>query len=183
MALDARVRYTKKVIKENFIALLEKKPLNKITVKEICELSEINRATFYKYYNDVFDLMEKLELEILAELRETIQGSKKTTVSETIQLILKEMRLNGKTYSAMFSNNGDTSFPSRIFLICYEEIAESMDTQFKKLPKEKREWLYLFIAHGSSGILDCWLENGMTEPEEEIAEFIDRLIENTLRDI
>lgn len=50
MKSDARVRYTKMVIKNSFVKLLAKKPLEKVTVKEICELSEINRATFYKYY-------------------------------------------------------------------------------------------------------------------------------------
>ena len=61
MKSDARVRYTKMVIKNSFVELLAKKPLTKVTVKEICELSEINRATFYKYYCDPYDLLEKLE--------------------------------------------------------------------------------------------------------------------------
>lgn len=50
MKSDARVRYTKMVIKNSFVKLLAKKPLEKVTVKETCELSEINRATFYKHY-------------------------------------------------------------------------------------------------------------------------------------
>lgn len=61
MKSDARVRYTKMVIKNSFVKLLAKKPLTRVIVKEICELSEINRATFYKYYCDPYDLLEKLE--------------------------------------------------------------------------------------------------------------------------
>ena len=61
MKTDARVRYTKMIIKKSFISLLKERPINKITVKAICEMSEINRATFYKYYNDPFDLMEDIE--------------------------------------------------------------------------------------------------------------------------
>jgi len=59
MKTDARVRYTKNVIQESFFKLIKEKPINKITVKSICDLSEINRATFYKYYTDPFDLMKK----------------------------------------------------------------------------------------------------------------------------
>lgn len=55
MGLDARVRYTKLVIKDAFISLLKEKPLNKVTVKEICALAGINRATFYRYYCDFTD--------------------------------------------------------------------------------------------------------------------------------
>ena len=47
---DARVRYTQKVLKDSLLQLLEKKPINKITVKEVCELAELNRATFYAHY-------------------------------------------------------------------------------------------------------------------------------------
>lgn len=49
MKSDARVRYTRMVIKNAFITLLKRKPLNKISVKQVCELAEINRATFYKH--------------------------------------------------------------------------------------------------------------------------------------
>ena len=51
---DARVRYTRKVLKESLLSLLKEKPINKITVKEVCELAELNRATFYSHYSDCF---------------------------------------------------------------------------------------------------------------------------------
>ena len=66
MGLDARIRYTKMVIQESFAALLKERPINRITVKEICEGAEINRATFYKYYADAYDLLDKIEEQVLA---------------------------------------------------------------------------------------------------------------------
>ena len=45
--LDARKRYTQMILKQSFLKLLKEKPVNKITVKELCELSQINRATLY----------------------------------------------------------------------------------------------------------------------------------------
>ncbi len=62
---DARVRYTQRVLKESFLSLLREKPINKITVKEVCELAELNRATFYAHYSDCFELMENIEQELL----------------------------------------------------------------------------------------------------------------------
>lgn len=46
------------MIRESFIQLLKEQPVSKITVTKICEMAEINRATFYKYYNDAFDLLQ-----------------------------------------------------------------------------------------------------------------------------
>ena len=60
---DARVRYTQRVIKGAFLSLLREKPVNKITVKEVCELAELNRATFYAHYSDVYDLLHHVSLE------------------------------------------------------------------------------------------------------------------------
>ena len=50
--MDRRVKYTKKVITETFLNLLEKKDISNITVTEISEISDVNRGTFYRYYKD-----------------------------------------------------------------------------------------------------------------------------------
>ena len=74
MKTDARVRYTKDIIRKVFLDLLVEKPLNKITVKEVCELAEINRGTFYKHYQDIYDLMEQLENEALHRFEELLSS-------------------------------------------------------------------------------------------------------------
>lgn len=45
--LDARKRYTQMMLKQSFLKLLQQKPVNRITVKEVCALAQLNRATFY----------------------------------------------------------------------------------------------------------------------------------------
>lgn len=61
--MDLRVKRTKRSIVNAFIELRAKKPLEKITVKELSELAWINKATFYSHYNDIYDLSEQLEKE------------------------------------------------------------------------------------------------------------------------
>ena len=67
MATDTRVRITKQIIKESFIELLKTNSLNKISVTQICKKAVINRVTFYKYYQDTFDLYEKLIDKLIEE--------------------------------------------------------------------------------------------------------------------
>ena len=50
--LDARKRYTQMVLKQSFLELLKEKPVSRITVKEVCALAQLNRATFYAHYSD-----------------------------------------------------------------------------------------------------------------------------------
>ena len=57
---DARKRYTQMVLKQSLLKLLKEKPVNRITVKEVCELAQLNRATFYAHYSDCFALLGSL---------------------------------------------------------------------------------------------------------------------------
>lgn len=183
MGLDARVRYTKMVIQVNFVTLLKKKPINKITVKEICDMAEINRATFYKYYADAYELMEKMEDQVLAELQAVMQESIKDGVRTTLIRILDKMKEDGELYVALFSGNGDTTFPMKIFKMCYAEFEEHIHKQYPQFSETQRAWIYVYAAQGSSGILNYWISDGMKESPEDIAEFINRLIDSTFRNL
>ena len=57
---DCRTRYTRQAIKETFLELLKQKNFTKITVTEICKISEINRGTFYLHYYDIHDVLEDI---------------------------------------------------------------------------------------------------------------------------
>lgn len=180
MGLDARLRYTRMVIKNSFVELLKKKPINKITVKEICEMAEINRATFYKHYLDVYDLLDKLEQEFLTELQGNVQQSIQKNFKDTFTLILAGIKADSELYITLFSQNGDPLFPNRMFPLCYKYTEMEKDKRFHKLSPSELTWLYYFIAQGCSGILTQWIKNGMLEPINEVADFTDKLIQNTL---
>ena len=59
--LDRRVRKTRRQLKECLTHLLKEKKIQDITVRELAEMADINRGTFYLHYKDVFDLLEKTE--------------------------------------------------------------------------------------------------------------------------
>lgn len=164
MSTDARVRYTKMVIKNSFTELLKKKPVNKITVKEICELSEINRATFYKYYCDAYDLLEKMEQEFLDELFRNIGPDVQHDFKDTLTLIMASIKANAEVYQTIASENGDRKFPNRIFTLCYNNLEAHIGKKFPDFSPAQKKWIYYFIAQGLSGILDQWMISGMAEP-------------------
>ena len=60
--MDIRIEKTEKAIKNAFLELRAKKPLEKITVKELCALACINKSTFYSHYEDIFALSELVSL-------------------------------------------------------------------------------------------------------------------------
>ncbi len=66
--MDLRIKKTKRSIIDAFLELRAKKPLEKITVKELCERAEINKSTFYCHYTDIFDLQDQLETEVITPI-------------------------------------------------------------------------------------------------------------------
>lgn len=184
MKTDARVRYTKMVIKNSFTKILAKKPLTKVTVKEICELSEINRATFYKYYCDPYDLLDKIECEFLEELLHNVSQSITNGFKEIFTFILVSIKAEGDVYRTLFSENGDPHFPGLIVSSCYQKYATiEKDKRFQNLDTAQKKWLFYYIAQGCSGILSQWMENEMKEPISEVTDFADKLIQNTLQSL
>lgn len=183
MASDARVRYTKMVIAQSFIKLLKEKPINKNTVKAICDLSELNRATFYKHYLDVYDLLDKIELQFLNELMAVLRSRENTTARDVLAFIMVRFKAEEEAYKAICSPNGDPAFPARILEACRDFSLSGGVLESRKCTAVQREWAYRFIANGCNGILVKWIADGMLEPISEAADFAERLIDCVLTHI
>lgn len=70
--MDIRIEKTENAIKNAFLALRARKPVEKITIKELCELAKINKSTFYAHYDDIYDLSDQLQAETVAYVLGTI---------------------------------------------------------------------------------------------------------------
>ena len=66
--MDLREKKTRRSIKNAFIQLRTKKPLERITIKELAELAEISKATFYLHYHDIYDLSDQLQKEVIKDV-------------------------------------------------------------------------------------------------------------------
>nr|MBQ8245166.1 TetR/AcrR family transcriptional regulator [Oscillospiraceae bacterium] len=67
---DRRAQRTAKQIKEVMFSFMKETSIHTVKVSEICKACQINRATFYDHYRDVFDLVQDMEQDILLSLQE-----------------------------------------------------------------------------------------------------------------
>ena len=79
---DRRVRRTKKLLTQALTQLLQRKQVNEITVRELTDLADMNRGTFYLYYKDISDMLEKIEDELFENLDTIIALRENADVSE-----------------------------------------------------------------------------------------------------
>lgn len=68
MKQDLRIVITKKMIKKSLIQLLKTKPVNKIKINELCEAAGVNRATFYRHYKTMQDVLHEIETDFVKQI-------------------------------------------------------------------------------------------------------------------
>ena len=172
---DRRVKYTKLMLKESLMGLLEKKPISKITIKEICENADINRCTFYSYYKDQYDLLEQIEDELICEINTMLSNyNYKQDATEAVQMmeqIFQYIAENSGFCRILLSEQGDVHFQKRVMVIAQRQHVIEWTTQ-RDMDAETAEYLYLFAVNGSIGMVQNWLKNGMNLSNRKMAEMI-----------
>lgn len=164
MKNDARIRYTKMVIKDSFFQLLKQKPVEKITVKEICEMAQINRATFYRYYENQYDLLSVIENDMFQNIQDTIK-EQTADLNSLIKEILNSLYKNKDEWILLMGNHADPRIVSKIYSFCYSHFERWYQTEEQKMR-------YRFIVYGFSGLVDYWIKNCMQESPDKMADYM-----------
>ncbi len=179
---DRRVRYTKMVLKQSLLSLMGDKPIEKITVKEICEKADINRGTFYAHYKDPYDLLAQIENELFDEINISVESSLNAeSISGLLDKIFESIQKNIELCRVLFSDNGDKVFVRRIMYIARDRSIAEWNKLIPSGRDEQLERLYTFYANGCIAIIQNWLENGMKESPQELSDFIEKLTIQGLR--
>lgn len=123
--MDLRIERTKRSIINAFIELRSKKPIEKITVKELSEHAFINKATFYTHYRDIYDLSEQLEAETIDRIvsniphpEELISNPKATTLALTTAFFSQKELIDtlfSGSRAAFFITNLEMRIKSQIY--------------------------------------------------------------------
>lgn len=174
--VDRRIKYTKMVIKQALFELMEKKPLNKITVTDICERADINRGTFYKYYSDPYNLLLQLENELFLDIEKIFQKSLSVVTNyDFLMQILEYTAKNSTLCKILFVTHGDKDFIQRILQLAHDKTIMEYRESAPDATVESLEMLYIFISNGIVGITQNWIQNDMKQDPKEIAALIIRL--------
>lgn len=173
---NRRVRYTKQVLRETFLELLLEKPASEITVTEICAKADVNRTTFYLHYDDVFDLLHKIEDTFFDAMVSAIDhyygnGGRYASMVPVYETVAE----NGMLCEALFGKFGDDTF-----LKCCCEIQKDKMVTFLKqtYPNESNQTLEsmrCYVMNGCMGVIKNWVYSGMQGNPVQLAKLADRL--------
>lgn len=181
--MDRRVKYTKKVIKETFISLLEEKELNKITVSELCSIADINRATFYRYYLDIYDLYDKIQDDFVSELKQIIvtNHDNRMSTSFLVKSILETLLRDKKLSKIIFNKKNNLLFMDDIIELSYKYGREIWLEKNPHLKEQDIEYASVFFFNASLGVINYWIQNDFDGDPEEIGQMIDQLTKHGIK--
>lgn len=126
--MDLRENRTQKNIVNAFIALRAKKPIEKITIRELSELASINKTTFYRHYKDIYDLSDSIENAFISDVIQSISNKNHLLRNGSIQQIFNAFLSQGELFHIIFSGSrADTlvhKIHEHILSAVYEEHPE-----------------------------------------------------------
>lgn len=180
---NQRFRGTEEKIEALFLALLEEKPLSKITVQELCRGADINRTTFYAHYEDIYGLLRKVEERMSTQVADILidkETNETRPFNKTwIAMLLTHIKQNEAFYRASFNDlSGNNNI--RIHLMeAGKTLAAPLFKASEKSGLHDSHYKLAYYEAGMTAIIRLWLNSGCPETPEELAAII--TTENNLR--
>lgn len=183
---DLRIIRTLKLIKEAFLALVEEKGFDAITIQDIANEAIINRATFYLHYYDKQDLLDKLNEEVFEQLSQLIKPTSYVENNEVIiaklelmiQSIFENIDKNIQFYKVMLGGNGIYGVSNKIQAI----IKENFKREFLLLHLSQDnltmplDLLVEFMASALMGMIRWWVINNQMYSAQHMSKNLVQII-------
>lgn len=186
-ATDRRIRKTTGALKHSLTQLMKEKKLRDISVKELTELADVNRGTFYLHYRDVFDLLEQSEDELICLIRDAIARYSKDDApifnENLIPLFQDIYRIcldNVDMVRILIGENGDIKFLNNLQLLLRDRFLSDWGNLIRKQRLEHFDAYFAFIVGGCISLLQYWFRSGMKESPEELAEITGQFLDRSL---
>jgi AcrR family transcriptional regulator len=179
-SIDLRVLKTRKLIRDSFIELINKKSFETITINDISTKAQINRSTFYLHYTDKYELLDKTVKEAIDKLLVLVapeahihgRNLEFYSFTQNIQTILRIIADDALLYKAMLGDNGMIDTRKKLATILKQKLRQSFHDQ-TLIPKE------LFLELLSSlymGSITWWLNNDMAYSPAYMAEQLVKML-------
>lgn len=172
--------FTKKAITDTFIGLLNEKRLDRITVKDIVAKCGVSRKTFYYYFDDIYDLLEKY----LDEMKqEAVMKIKDTRSFEAELLKLADFVMNNKkAVYHIYNSVSRDKLEDYLYESALTVINEIITDRFSSIayPKEDIEIISMVCTNAFTSCVIRWIKEGMTADFENTIKRIASLFEKSL---
>jgi AcrR family transcriptional regulator len=183
---DLRVRRTRKLLQKAMLEATSEKGFAHVTVSDITERAMVNRATFYRHYEDKYDLLAHY----LGELSELIDSEEEETslgdqIAESLDTpprglvkLLRHMQANADFYRVMLGQQGDPTFCAQSFRNYIEQGYRRILASHAPQSDPNRPPIDLivnYLLNAGVGAIVWWLEQDQPYSPEQMANWLYQL--------
>ena len=173
--IDPRTRKTKKAIRKAFAQLLTEKEFEEITVIDIAAAAEINRKTFYNYYDGVFQLVDEIENEIVRSFEsvlcriDLLEALKKPI--EILKKLNDILDVDQEFYEFMVSIKTNVGLVSKINKTIKEKTKKAV-IEKHIIDDQTVETILEYAISGMISVYKNWCLSDRSQPIETLSEII-----------
>lgn len=183
---DRRLRKTRKAIVQGVILLLKKYNIDEITIQQIADEADINRATFYKHYVDKYQLLSSIEDEEIRKITslfeprhfQQITGEyeeAKALFQSIPQKVIALIQSNIELYQVLFKMKRRSDLE--------DKIAEVMASNIKMLSKNQEEisgvpleYFHGFMSGAVISVIKMWVLDENRMPSDELITHLFKIV-------
>lgn len=162
MKKDLRVIKTQENLRHGLLSLLKSKPLESITVAELCRTAKINRGTFYLHYENVHDVFKHYFEVIVEDLRESYKEPyyKTNFHIENIEANMIKIFHHVKKYQDFYQIIFDERIPMIYYYLLFDTVRSFMKESIVESDLEAEQDLKLdyFVSYQTNAILGILIE-------------------------
>ena len=180
---DRRARRSRKLLKESLLELMKRKSFSDISVRDVTDAADMNRATFYLHYSGTAELLQSVEEDLLAELQSLVDAHMQETfavgsVAPVFEPVLDFAVEHRETCTILFASSEASGFFQSIQRLVHENGAPLVRTWFQPEDPRLTDYLLNFLAWGFIGLLAEWFEKDMALPKAELLAAAQRMADS-----
>lgn len=171
---NRRVAVSKRMLREALLRLLEERDIAEISITELCREADINRATFYRHYENPAELLA----EIAADISKTVRGffhmpMQPETAREDMIRMCAYMHDHAGLYRVLIRNHSEDDLIAIFDKVCADMIACIRRGEIEtSLDGEDLRLLATFLGGGAYFLFRRWLTEDIRKTPEQVADIV-----------
>ena len=177
-------KMTQKLIMSTFMQLLENESLDKITVRDIVEESEINRNTFYYHYSDIYDLLDDV-FRVETEKFMSEDMDENTTFGDEYERAAKFVLKYKKAILHIYDSKKRDVLENYLETLAFSFINRFVKKEAEgyKLTQEDIDYITGFYTHAIVGNTIEWIKRKLPSGQEKFIARTAGTFNATVKDI
>jgi len=180
---DRRARRSRKLLKESLLELMKRKTFSDISVRDVTDAADMNRATFYLHYSGTTELLQSVEEDLLSELQALVDAHMQETVATgsvapVFEPVLDFVVEHRETCTVLFAGSEASGFLQALQQLVHKNGAPLVKTWFHSVDPRVTGYLLNFLAWGFIGLLKEWFDQDMALPRGELLAAAQRMADS-----